>query len=114
MLPSNVPRVALGAAVLVFLVPAFFFSKNAPAGLPTASPSASASASLAPTASPKATPLTYTVKANDTLTKIAKLFKTTQQAILAANVTDPLVNGKDQPGRARQARQAGVSRVSIA
>ena len=91
MLSSNVPRVALGAlalvvaAVLVFLVPAFFFSKNAPAGLPTASPSASASASLAPTASPKATPLTYTVKANDTLTKIAKLFKTTQQAILAAN-----------------------------
>lgn len=91
VLPSNVPRVALGAlalvvaAVLVFLVPAFFFSKNTPVGLATASPSASASASPAPTASPKATPLTYTVKANDTLTKIAKLFKTTQQAILAAN-----------------------------
>jgi nucleoid-associated protein YgaU len=91
VLPSNVPRVALGAlalivaALLVFLLPALFFSRNSPAAIATSSPSASASVSLAPTSSPKATPLTYTVKANDTLTKIANKFKTTQKAILAAN-----------------------------
>ena len=88
----NVPRVALGAlalvvaALLLLLLPGLFFSKGTPAG--SAAPSAStavASASAAPTASPSATPLTYTVKAGDTLTKIANKFKTTQKAILAAN-----------------------------
>ena len=93
VLPSNVPPIALGAlalvvaALLVFLLPALFFSKNTPAALGSPSPSASASVSLAPTASPKATPLTYTVKAGDTLTKIANKFKTTNKAILAANPT---------------------------
>ena len=93
VLPSNVPPVALGvlalvvAALLVFLLPALFFSKNTPAALGSPSPSPSASVSLAPTASPKATPLTYTVKAGDTLTKIANKFKTTNKAILAANPT---------------------------
>ena len=88
----SVPRVALGAialvvaALLLLLLPGFFLSKGSPAASssPTAS-TAIASASAAPTASPAATPLTYTVKAGDTLTKIANKFKTTQKAILAAN-----------------------------
>jgi LysM repeat protein len=88
----SVPRVALGAlalvvaAALLFILPALFFSKNAPAA--PASPSSSAAAAsvtAAPTASPVATPLTYTVKSGDTLIKIANKYKTTQRAILAAN-----------------------------
>jgi LysM repeat protein len=88
----TVPRLALGAialvvaALLLLLLPGFFLSKGSPAASssPTAS-AAIASASAAPTASPAATPLTYTVKAGDTLIKIANKFKTTQKAILAAN-----------------------------
>jgi LysM repeat protein len=88
----NVPRVALGAlalivaAALLLILPGLFLNKGgSPAAdaSPTASPSPSVS--LAPTPTPAATPLTYTVVANDTLTKIANKFKTTQKAILAAN-----------------------------
>ena len=87
----NVPRVALGAlalvvaAALLLILPGLFLSKGGPAAVasPTASPSPSVSA--APTPTPAATPLTYTVKANDTLIKIANRFKVTQAAILKAN-----------------------------
>ncbi len=88
----SVPRVALGAlalvvaALLLLILPGFFFSKGTPAA--SASPTSSAAAasvSAAPTATPAATPLTYTVKTGDTLIKIANKFKTTQKAILAAN-----------------------------
>jgi LysM repeat protein len=90
--PTGVPPLAVAAlalvvaALLLFVLPAFFFSKGTPvaSASPTGS-SALASASAAPTASPAATPLTYTVKPGDTLTKIANKFKTTQKAILAAN-----------------------------
>ena len=90
ILPS-MPRIALGAvallvaAALLFLLPALFFSKNTPAAVASPTTSPSTTASLAPTASPASTPLTYTVKAGDTLTKIANKFKTTQSAILKAN-----------------------------
>ncbi len=90
----DVPRVALGAlallvaAVLLFVLPALFFSNGTPdASVPPTATTAVASASASPTASVAPTPLTYTVKAGDTLTKIANKFKTTQKAILAANPT---------------------------
>ncbi|HEX7472327.1 MAG TPA: LysM domain-containing protein, partial [Candidatus Limnocylindrales bacterium] len=88
---SSVPRVALGAlalvvaAILLLILPGFFFSKNEPAALASPTASASASASVAPTNSPAATPLTYTVAKGDTLIKIAQKFKTTQKALQAAN-----------------------------
>ena len=90
VMPS-VPRAALGvvallvAALALFTLPALFLSRNDPAALASGSPGSSPSVSLAPTPTPAATPLTYTVKPNDTLTKIAQKFKVTQAAILKAN-----------------------------
>lgn len=87
----NVPRVALGglailvAAVLLLLLPGLFISKGSPAADESPTPSPSASVVASPTSTPAPTPLTYTVKAGDSLTKIATRFKTTIKAIQAAN-----------------------------
>jgi LysM repeat protein len=92
-----VPRIAVGllalvvAAVLVFMIPALFFSKAAPGASSSASASIAPSVSLVPTATAAPTQTTYTIAKGDNLSKIAKKFGVTQAQILTANpqIKDP-------------------------
>ncbi len=95
-----VPPVALGcgalavAAVALFLLPLLLFRPNGgsgTAGGPTPTPTVGASASAAVTPTPAPTADTYTVKAGDTLSAIAKRLGVTLDELLAANpqIKDP-------------------------
>ena len=91
---SGIPRIAiwagllLAAALVLFFVPPLFLGGG---GGTTASPTPSAStgASIAPsptaTIAPSPTPFTYTVKAGDTLSRIAGKYKVAVADILAVN-----------------------------
>jgi LysM repeat protein len=89
-----IPRIAVLAALIALAALAFFFlpailglgSKSGPGG---ASPSASVapSVSIEPTTAPAATPILYTIKKNETLSKIATAHGITLQQLLDANPT---------------------------
>ena len=97
----QLPRVAvlfgalIVAALLLFLLPTLLNiggKVESPAGGASASPSAVASASSEPTPVPAPTPVVYTIKAGDTLNKIAKKYNVTVQQIEDANkdtIKDP-------------------------
>jgi LysM repeat protein len=99
-LPS-IPRVALAAvalgvaAIALFSLPTLLgLGQSDNGGGAVSSPStapASPGASAAPSARPAASAQIYVVRAGDNLGKIAKRFKTTIDAILAANpqIKDP-------------------------
>jgi LysM repeat protein len=89
----NVSRLALMAGAIAIAAIALFFlpailglgSGGTPAGA-SGSPSAAApSASVAPTPAPVATPALYTIKKNETLSKIATAHGITLDELLAAN-----------------------------
>jgi len=92
---SGVPTIAILAggvvlaAVILFFLPGVLGvgRDGGSGGVPTASPSSSveASASPSPTPIPEPTPTTYTIKTGDTLSKIARKFNVTLDALLAAN-----------------------------
>jgi LysM repeat protein len=89
-----IPRMAVLAALIALAALAFFFlpailglgSKSGPGG---ASPSASVAptVSIEPTTAPAATPILYTIKKNETLSKIATAHGITLQQLLDANPT---------------------------
>ena len=91
-----IPRIAVLAALIVLAALAFFFlpailglgSKSGPGG-GGASPSAAVAPSVStePTTAPAATPILYTIKKNETLSKIATAHGITLQQLLAANPT---------------------------
>jgi LysM repeat protein len=89
----EIPRIAVLAALVVLAALAFFFlpailglgsKTGGPSG---ASPSASVapSVSIEPTTAPAATPILYTIKKNETLSKIATAHGLTLQQLLDAN-----------------------------
>jgi nucleoid-associated protein YgaU len=96
-LPSigGIPKLGMAALALVLAAMVLFFfgpmilgfGKNDPGtgGTPTAAPSAEATETPAPTEPPAPTPQLYTVKQGDTISKIAKKFNVTVEALLAAN-----------------------------
>jgi len=92
-----VPRIAVGllallvAAILVFMIPALFFSKAGPGASSSPSTSIAPSVSLVPTPTAAPTPTTYTIAKGDNLLKIAKKFGVTQAQIRTANpqIKDP-------------------------
>jgi LysM repeat protein len=87
-----IPRIAVLAALIALAALAFFFlpailglgSNSGPSG---ASPSASVAPSdlVEPTTAPAATPILYTIKKNETLSKIATAHGITLQQLLDAN-----------------------------
>jgi nucleoid-associated protein YgaU len=87
----GIPRIALLAGALAIAALALFFlpallgvgGGNDPETTP--SPSAVATATPEPTPIPAPTPQVYTIKAGDTLSKIAKAFGVTVDDLLAAN-----------------------------
>jgi len=89
-----IPRIAVLAALIALAALAFFFlpailglgSNSGPSG---ASPSAAIapSVSIEPTTAPAATPILYTIKKNETLSKIATAHGLTLQQLLDANPT---------------------------
>jgi len=91
--PVGIPRIAiwagllLAAALVLFLVPPLLLGGGGSAASPA--PSASADVSVAPsptaTVAPSPTPFTYTVKAGDTLSRIAGKYKVAVADILAVN-----------------------------
>jgi LysM repeat protein len=95
----NLPRVvllagALGiAALALFFLPAFLGVGGGDGGAsPTPSASVAPSATPEPTPVPAPTPQVYVVESGDTLSKIAKRFDVTVDALLAANkdtIDDP-------------------------
>ncbi len=98
-LPTLPPLLLAAAAVVVAALALFFLPPmllnlggEAPAS-PSPSPSlASPSIAPSPTATPAPTPLVYTVKAGDTLSKIAKQFGVSLDALIEANkatITNP-------------------------
>ncbi|HEY8198681.1 MAG TPA: LysM peptidoglycan-binding domain-containing protein [Candidatus Limnocylindrales bacterium] len=84
----RVPTIALGvvavlaAALLLFLLPSIVAG---PTATPTPTPQSSVASEAPVTPEPVATPLTYTIVANDTISKIAKKFNVTPEDLLAAN-----------------------------
>jgi LysM repeat protein len=90
----GIPRIAIWAGALgvaalaLFFLPAMLGIGGGGGAGATPTPSttvAAATASLDPTPIPEPTPQTYTIKANDTLLKIAKKFGLTLDELLAAN-----------------------------
>ena len=89
-----IPRIAVLAGLIVLAALALFFlpailglgNKSGPGG---ASPSAAVapSVSIEPTTAPAATPILYTIKKNETLSKIATAHGITLQQLLDANPT---------------------------
>ena len=86
----GIAALIVAALLLFFVVPGLFVG-GGPVAQTTPSPSVSASASTAPVTPAAPTPQTYTVKAGDTLTSIARRFGVTQNQILKANpdIKDP-------------------------
>ncbi|HVA86855.1 MAG TPA: LysM domain-containing protein [Candidatus Saccharimonadales bacterium] len=93
-MPSRlaIAAVAIGVAALaLFFLPPLLLPKNGGAGQPgpgnSASPTAAGSVrvSLPPATAAAPTPMTYTVKAGDTLSKIARKYGLTVDQLLAAN-----------------------------
>ena len=92
---SGVPTIAilaggvvLAAVILFFLPGVLGVGRDGGSGAaPSASPSPSAeeSASASPTPIPEPTPTVYTIKTGDTLSKIARKFNVSLDALLAAN-----------------------------
>jgi LysM repeat protein len=92
---SGVPTIAilaggivLAAVILFFLPGVLGVGRDGGSGaVPTASPSSSAeeSAAPSPTPIPEPTPTVYTIKTGDTLSKIARKFNVSLDALLAAN-----------------------------
>jgi LysM repeat protein len=92
---GGIPRVAvwagllLAAALVLFLVPPLFLGGGGGGSTASPTPSASADSSVAPsptaTVAPSPTPFTYTVKAGDTLSRIAGKYKIAVADILAVN-----------------------------
>jgi len=87
----GIPRIALLAGALaiaalaLFFLPALLGVGGSNDATPTPSPTASATATPEPTPIPAPTPQVYTIKAGDTLSKIAKAFGVTVDELLAAN-----------------------------
>jgi LysM repeat protein len=87
----GIPRIALLAGALaiaalaLFFLPALLGVGGGNDATPTPSPTASATATPEPTPIPAPTPQVYTIKAGDTLSKIAKAFGVTVDELLAAN-----------------------------
>jgi LysM repeat protein len=79
--------VVLAALILFFLPGLLGVGRDDPVGGPSASPSASAeeTPSASPTPVPDPTPQVYVIKAGDTLSRIARSFNVTLDALLAAN-----------------------------
>ena len=77
------------AAIVLFFLPGVLGIGGGDDGgaVPSASPSSAVeeSPSISPTPVPAPTPTTYTIKANDTLSKIARQFNVSLDALLAAN-----------------------------
>jgi LysM repeat protein len=102
-----VPRIALLAALILIVALALFFlpgilnfgGSTPPAGSPGASVRSGPSASLAPTVAPAPTPIVYTIKKNDTLSKIATAHGITIEELLAAN---PTIKNKDRISEGQQ------------
>jgi hypothetical protein len=91
-----VPRIAAMAGGIAILAIALFFlptllnfggGPTAPAASGSLAPAAGSSASVAPTVPPAATPIVYTIKKNDTLSKVAAAHGITVEELLAANPT---------------------------
>jgi LysM repeat protein len=90
----EIPRIAVLAALIALAALAFFFlpailglgSKSGPSGAPP-SGSVAPSVSIEPTTAPAATPILYTIKKNETLSKIATAHGITLQQLLDANPT---------------------------
>jgi LysM repeat protein len=87
----NLPRVAVTAGAIAVAAVALFFLPAilgiGGGGNPAASvrPSAGATASLQPTEPPAPTPILYTIKKNETLSRIATAHGITIEELLAAN-----------------------------
>jgi len=80
-----VAAVVVAAAALFFLPPMLLnFGGAAPSPSPSP-PLASPSMAASPSLSPAPTPLVYTVQAGDTLSKIAKRFGVSLDALIQAN-----------------------------
>jgi LysM repeat protein len=87
-----IPRIAVLALLIVIIALAIFFlpailglgGKASPAAA-SASPSVAPSVSFEPTPEPVATPILYTIKKNETLSKIAIAHGITLEQLLAAN-----------------------------
>jgi nucleoid-associated protein YgaU len=79
--------VVLAALILFFLPGLLGVGRDDPVGGPSASPSASTeeTPSASPTPLPDPTPQVYVIKAGDTLSRIARSFNVTLDALLAAN-----------------------------
>jgi LysM repeat protein len=80
--------VVLAAVILFFLPGVLGVGRDGGSGAaPSVSPSSvvEESASPSPTAIPEPTPQVYTIKTGDTLSKIARKFNVTLDALLAAN-----------------------------
>ena len=92
---GGIPRVAVwagllfAAALVLFLVPPLFLGGGGGGATGSPTPAASADSSVAPsptaTIAPSPTPFTYTVKAGDTLSRIAGKYKIAVADILAVN-----------------------------
>jgi hypothetical protein len=73
------------AALLLFTLPALFFGGANQETKATPTPAASSAASTPPSVPAAPTPVTYTVKAGDTLARIATRFGVTPRQIMAVN-----------------------------
>jgi LysM repeat protein len=89
---SGVPRLALLAgalviaAIVLFMLPALLGIGGGGSSSPAPSGSGAApTASASPTVAPAPTPQAYVIKEGDTLSKVAKKFGVTLDALLAAN-----------------------------
>ena len=79
--------VVLAALILFFLPGLLGVGREDPVGGPSSSPSAQAedTPSPSPTPVPEPTPQLYVIKTGDTLSRIAREFNVTLDALLAAN-----------------------------
>jgi Tfp pilus assembly protein FimV len=104
----RVPRLAVMAGAILVLAVALFLlpgllniggAGSAPPGGSASAPAASRTASRAPTVAPAPTPTVYTIKKNETLSKIAARYGLTLQELLAAN---PDIKNPNKVGEGQQ------------